>query len=54
MPDRDIGTQFLTWVDAEQREALMLSYAGSRRPEPARYLPYDLSSVYRIVRARDK
>jgi len=42
---------FIAWVDREQGLALMLSYAGERRAEPARYKVYDLSSVYRVIRA---
>ena len=42
---------FVDWVDYNNKQALMLSYGGENRYEPARYLPYDLSSVYRIIRA---
>lgn len=42
---------FITWVDKEKRQALMLSYAGEGRKEPARYKVYDLRSVYQITRA---
>ncbi|EDN71465.1 conserved hypothetical protein [Beggiatoa sp. PS] len=42
---------FVDWVDSQNKQALMLSYGGESRQEPARYLPYDLSHVYRIVRA---
>ncbi len=41
---------FVQWL--EGNEALMLSYRGERHQSPARYIPYDLSSVYRIVRAK--
>jgi hypothetical protein len=41
---------FVDWINFPNKEALMLSYGGERRREPARYLPYDLSHVYRIVR----
>lgn len=41
---------FVDWVDAGAKQGLMLSYCGEQRHEPARYLPYDLSSVYTIVR----
>ena len=42
---------FIDWLDYQKKIALMLSYAGERRQVPARYIPYDLSNVYRIVRA---
>ncbi|MCP4696043.1 MAG: hypothetical protein GY862_04220 [Gammaproteobacteria bacterium] len=42
---------FVDWLDYNNKEALMLSYGGERRRDPARYLPYDLSGVYRIIRA---
>lgn len=42
---------FVDWLDYKNKEALMLSYGGENRREPARYLPYDLSHVYRIIRA---
>lgn len=42
---------FIDWVDYNNKQALMLSYAGENRREPARYRSYDLSSVYRIIRA---
>ncbi len=41
---------FVAWLDIDSRRALMLSYAGEQRREPARYKSYDLSHVYRIVR----
>lgn len=42
---------FVDWIDYTNKEALMLSYGGENRRKPARYLSYDLSSVYRIIRA---
>lgn len=41
---------FVGWLDYDRRRAIMLSYGGERRKEPARYRPYDLSNVYRIIR----
>lgn len=43
---------FVGWHDFEQQQALMLSYAGEYRTQPARYKVYDLSNVYQIVRAK--
>ncbi|MBL7995875.1 hypothetical protein JNM05_10945, partial [bacterium] len=34
---------FIEWIDIENKIALMLSYGGESRREPARYIPYDLS-----------
>lgn len=45
---------FVGWQDYARQQALMLSYAGERKSQPARYKIYDLSNVYQIVRAQDK
>lgn len=41
---------FVGWVDETAKQALILSYAGEQRREPARYRVYDLSNVYQIMR----
>ena len=41
---------FVGWLDKPSRQALILSYAGERRREPARYKVYDLSHVYQVMR----
>lgn len=41
---------FVGWVDESAKQALILSYAGESRQEPARYRVYDLSHVYHIIR----
>jgi len=41
---------FVKWLDETKRIGLMLSYGGEKRREPARYLPYDLTHVYQIMR----
>ena len=41
---------FVGWVDKAANQALILSYAGENRHEPARYRVYDLSHVYNIMR----
>lgn len=41
---------FIGWVDESAKQALILSYAGENRREPARYRVYDLSNVYQIMR----
>lgn len=41
---------FVGWVDEAAKQALILSYAGESRREPARYKVYDLSHVYHIMR----
>ena len=43
---------FVGWVDESAKQALILSYAGESRREPARYRVYDLSNVYNIMRPR--
>ncbi|MBF0255984.1 MAG: hypothetical protein HQL47_05900 [Gammaproteobacteria bacterium] len=41
---------FVHWVDYPKKIGMILSYAGERRKEPARYRPYDLRHVYFIKR----
>ncbi len=41
---------FVGWTNETAKEALILSYAGENRLEPARYRVYDLSNVYHIMR----
>lgn len=43
---------FVRWEDKANKQALMLSYAGERRRQPARYKIYDLRSAYQIIRAQ--
>ncbi len=43
---------FVDWLDYQSKTALMLSYAGERREQPARYKPYELTNVYQIIRAK--
>ncbi len=45
---------FVRWLDFASRNALVLSYGGEKRNETARYLPYDLSNVYNIIRPAAK
>ena len=41
---------FVAWLDRGAKEALMLSYVGSRRAKPGDYRSYTLSHVYMIQR----
>jgi len=43
---------FIGWIDRRHKQGLILSYAGEHRNKPGRYRPYDLSSVYQIVRPK--
>lgn len=43
---------FIGWVDEAQNQALILSYAGESRREPARYKVYDISHVYNVMRPK--
>lgn len=45
---------FVKWLDFASRNALVLSYGGEKRDETARYLPFNLSSVYNIIRPAAK
>ena len=42
---------FVYWVDYKKKIGMILSYGGERRKMPGRYLPYDLTHVYNIIRA---
>jgi len=50
--DIEHSALFVGWADQAHLEAYMLSYAGQQRAETARYKLYDLSGVYRIIRAK--
>ena len=41
---------FVDWIQPASKVALILSYPGQGRQEPARFRPYELSSVFRITR----
>jgi hypothetical protein len=43
---------FVDWLDYPSKTALMLSYAGEHREQPASYKPYELTNVYQIIRAK--
>jgi hypothetical protein len=43
---------FVAWADKASLRAYMLSYPGEQRRETARYLIYDLSNVYQVIRAK--
>jgi hypothetical protein len=45
---------FVYWKDFNNKIGVVLSYSGRNRKEPARYLTYDLKSVYYITRAFEK
>jgi hypothetical protein len=45
---------FVEWINPRDKVALMLSYPGQSRKEPARYRPYDLSAVYTVTRPLTK
>ncbi len=43
---------FIKWVDKRNFKALMLSYAGEKRANPARFKVYNIDSTYNILRAK--
>jgi len=43
---------FVDWESKTAKRARMISYAGEKRREPARYMSYDLSEVYAIIRPK--
>jgi len=42
---------FVYWIDYKKKIGMILSYGGEKRKKPGRYLPYDLTHVYNIIRA---
>jgi hypothetical protein len=50
--DIEHSALFVGWADRSRLQAYMLSYAGEQRAETARYKRYDLTGVYRIIRAK--
>ncbi len=48
--DIEHSALFVDWIDGGERKALMLSYGGEQRQQAARYLPYDLTNAYMIIR----
>ena len=43
---------FIAWIDKKNFKALMLSYAGENRKNPARFRVYNIDSTYNIIRAK--
>lgn len=48
--DIEHSGMFVGWVDKTQNQALILSYAGEHRKQPARYRVYDISHTYNVMR----
>lgn len=44
---------FVGWVDKNKKEALMVSYPGEKRREPASFKTYNLKNIYNVIRAQD-
>jgi hypothetical protein len=44
---------FIGWTNKEKREALMVSYPGENRRQPASYKTYNLDNIYNVIRAKD-
>lgn len=44
---------FIGWTDKAKREALIFSYAGEGRKDPARFGVYHIDQVYNIMRAQN-
>ena len=42
---------FVYWIDYKKKIGMILSYGGESRKKPGRYLAYDLTHVYNIIRA---
>ena len=44
---------FIKWIDKNNSKALMLSYAGEGKNNPARLREYNISKTYQIIRAKE-
>lgn len=44
---------FISWIDKEKKEALMVSYPGEKRRQPASFKTYNLENIYNVIRAQD-
>jgi len=42
---------FVTWLDFDKKEALMINYVGENRIKPGTYKKYVIDEVYNIIRA---
>lgn len=42
---------FVTWIDKEKKEALMVNYVGENKKKPAFYKKFILDEVYNVIRA---
>lgn len=43
---------FVRWRDKSNSKAVILSYGGENRKKPGRYLVYDISEVFAIIRGK--
>lgn len=46
------SSMFIAWANKQAMRGYVLSYAGQRRKESARYKIYDLRSVYQVIRPK--
>lgn len=44
---------FISWIDKDKKEALMVSYPGEKRRQPASFKTYNLKNIYNVIRAQD-
>lgn len=48
--DGEHSAIFITWLDREKKEALMINYVGENRIKPGTYKKYVIDEVYNIMR----
>jgi len=44
---------FVTWLDEDRKEALMVNYIGGNKKRPGTYKRFILDEVYNIIRAKE-
>ena len=44
---------FVTWLDEDRKEALMVNYIGGSKKRPGTYKRFIIDEVYNIIRAKE-
>lgn len=44
---------FVSWIDEDKKEALMVNYVGGNKKKPGTYKRFILDEVYNVFRAKD-
>lgn len=51
--DSEHSAIFVTWIDENKKEALMVNYIGGNKKTPGTYKRFILDEVYNVLRAQD-